>query len=283
MSLQNTLFPWQKEWLWPDLIAAFVVTVLLIPQAIAYAFLAGLPPQTGLFASLLPLMAYAILGRSPSMALGPVAIISLMTIGTLADVSIPSAESYPAYAALLAGLCGAWLLVFFVAGLGTWTSFISHSVISGFTSAAAIVIIISQLKFLTGIDIPRGGSGWQPLVTIFEQWRDINLTTLAISIGALVLLLVWRLWAPRFSANLPNMLASLVRNSGALVVIVLAVSATLFWSLPVQVVGQIPTGLPHFVLPEFNQLNWRELIVPSGVMALIIYLESLAIANALAR
>ena len=149
MKFANTLLPWDATRLIPDISAGVIIAIMLVPQAIAYAFLAGLPPEAGLFASLLPLLAYALLGSSPTLAVGPVAIISLMTLDALHGVVEVSGANYPAYATLLAAMTGTWLLIFFTIGLGSWTSFISHSVISGFTSAAALVIITVSYTHLT--------------------------------------------------------------------------------------------------------------------------------------
>ena len=119
MKISNTLYPLPGQGLLPDFIAGLVVAVMLVPQAVAYAFLAGLPPEAGLFSSLLPLLAYALLGSSPTLAVGPVAIISLMTLSSLQGVVSPDASDYPAYAALLAVMTGLLLFIFFAIGMGS--------------------------------------------------------------------------------------------------------------------------------------------------------------------
>lgn len=285
MKFANTLLPWDATRLIPDISAGLIIAIMLVPQAIAYAFLAGLPPEAGLFASLLPLLAYALLGSSPTLAVGPVAIISLMTLDALHEVVEVSGANYPAYATLLAAMTGTWLLIFFTIGLGSWTSFISHSVISGFTSAVALVIIISQLKYFTGLEVPRGGPGWEPLRFTVEHWWDIALTPVLLGIGGIILVLIWQRIIPVVSARLKlnSPLATLVNRSGPLILIVSATLVTLGFQLNTDTVGMIPSGLPSLSFPAVSTMNWQALLLPSAILALIIFLESLSIANTMAR
>lgn len=285
MKFANTLLPWDATRLIPDISAGVIIAIMLVPQAIAYAFLAGLPPEAGLFASLLPLLAYALLGSSPTLAVGPVAIISLMTLDALHGVVEVSGANYPAYATLLAAMTGTWLLIFFTIGLGSWTSFISHSVISGFTSAAALVIIISQLTYFTGLEVPRGGPGWEPLRFTVEHWWDIALTPLLLGIGGIILVLAWQKMIPVVSARLKlnSSLATLVNRSGPLILIISATLVTLGFQLNTDTVGMIPSGLPSLSFPAVSTMNWQALLLPSAILALIIFLESLSIANTMAR
>ena len=285
MKISNTLYPLPGQGLLPDFIAGLVVAVMLVPQAVAYAFLAGLPPEAGLFSSLLPLLAYALLGSSPTLAVGPVAIISLMTLSSLQGVVSPDASDYPAYATLLAGMTGLWLFIFFAIGLGSWTSFISHSVISGFTSAAAIVIILSQLKYFTGLDIPRGGPGWSPVAFTAEHWRDIALWPLITALTGAALLIFWQKVIPAVTTRfaLPDALRTLANRAGPLVLVTTGILLVLVISPPLATVGAVPSGFPTLSLPQISELNWQALLLPSGVLALIIYLESLSISNTMAR
>ena len=233
----------------------------------------------------MPLLAYALLGSSPTLAVGPVAIISLMTLDALHGVVEVSGANYPAYATLLAAMTGTWLLIFFTIGLGSWTSFISHSVISGFTSAAALVIIISQLTYFTGLEVPRGGPGWEPLRFTVEHWWDIALTPLLLGIGGIILVLVWQQMIPVVSARLKlnSSLATLVNRSGPLILIISATLVTLGFQLNTDTVGMIPSGLPSLSFPAVSTMNWQALLLPSAILALIIFLESLSIANTMAR
>lgn len=163
-----TLRHYQREWLSSDLSAGFIVAILIIPQAIAYAFLAGLPAQTGLYAALLPLVVYALLGTSPTLAVGPVAIVSLMTLEALAAIATSTIPA-TAYASILALLVAAFMLLFYIIGLGRWTSFISHTVISAFTSAAAIIIVMNQIKYLADITVPQGSVFFQPVISLLSS------------------------------------------------------------------------------------------------------------------
>lgn len=261
------------------------MTIMLVPQAIAYAFLAGLPPEAGLFASLLPLLVYALLGSSPTLAVGPVAIISLMTLSVLQGIVSPDNNNYAQYAILLTGMTGLWLLLFFVIGLGSWTSFISHSVVSGFTSAAAIVIILSQLKYFTGLDVPRGGPGWGPIVYIAEHWRSIAYWPLTVACIGSLLLVIWQRYAPAFSARLPipSIAVVLINRAGPLILIISGALLVAVFETPLATVGAVPKGLPILGLPDIADLDWQSLLLPSAILALIIFLESLSIANTMAR
>ncbi|SIT07270.1 sulfate permease, SulP family [Thalassolituus maritimus] len=285
MKIRNTLYPLPRQGLLPDFIAGLVVAVMLVPQALAYAFLAGLPPEAGLFSSLLPLLAYAVLGSSPTLAVGPVAIISLMTLSSLHGIVSPDASDYHAYATLLAGMTGAWLFIFFAIGLGSWTSFISHSVISGFTSAAAIVIILSQLKYFTGLDMPRGGSGWSPAAFTVEHWREIALWPLITALAGVALLTFWQKFIPAVTARfaLPDALRTLANRAGPLVLVTTGTLLVLVLNPPLATVGAVPSGFPALSLPAITDLDWQALVIPSGVLALIIFLESLSISNTMAR
>ncbi len=285
LKFTSTLSQATPHSLLDDAVAGLVVTIMLVPQSIAYAFLAGLPPEAGLFASLLPLLVYAMLGSSPTLAVGPVAIISLMTLSVLQGVVSPDNEDYAQYAVLLAGMTGVWLLLFFLIGLGSWTSFISHSVVSGFTSAAAIVIILSQLKYFTGLDIPRGGPGWSPIGYIAEHWRSIAYWPLTVACIGSALLIFWQRCAPVFSTRMPipTVVTVLINRAGPLILIVSGALLVILFDPPLATVGAVPSGLPTLALPDIANLDWRSLLLPSAILALIIFLESLSIANSMAR
>lgn len=283
----KTLRGYQREWFSSDLSAGLIVAILLVPQGIAYAFLAGMPPQAGLYAAMLPILAYAILGTSPSLAVGPVAIVSLMTMEALLPIATPGTALFAQHAAALALLTGAFLLVFYVIGLGKWTAFISHSVISGFSSAAAIVIIINQLKYLTDLPIPREGGNHDPLLYIAGHWQNIGLSALAIGVGSIALLKIWPKLIKHVAKHLslPAMATEFMAKSGPLAVVVVGILVSVS-VIPehqnLATVGQIPSGLPALVLPDFSQLQWQALLPSAGLIALIGYLESLSVATAMA-
>ncbi len=283
----KTLKGYQREWFSSDLSAGLIVAILLVPQGIAYAFLAGMPPQAGLYAAMLPILAYAILGTSPSLAVGPVAIVSLMTMEALLPIAAPGTPLFAQHAAALALLTGGFLLVFYVIGLGKWTAFISHSVISGFSSAAAIVIILNQLKYLTALPIPRDGGNHEPLLYIAGHWQQVGLSALSIGVGSILLLKAWPHMIKRLSkqVSLPNMATEFMAKSGPLAVVVAGILvsvAIIPENLNLATVGRIPSGLPDLVLPDFARLQWQTLLPSAGLIALIGYLESLSVATAMA-
>jgi SulP family sulfate permease len=170
-----------------DVIAGAIVTVMLIPQSLAYAMLAGLPPQAGLYASLLPIFAYALFGSSMTLAVGPVAVASLMTATALAPLASVGSVDYAALAVILALLSGVMLFVFGLLRLGFLAYFLSHPVISGFISGSAVVIAIGQLKYIFGIQIPRGGI-ITTLSGLVQGLPTLHVTTTLLGCGALLFL-----------------------------------------------------------------------------------------------
>ena len=194
-----------------DLLASIIVTVMLIPQSLAYAMLAGLPPVTGLYASIAPLLAYTLLGTSRTLSVGPVAVVSLMTAAAVTQVAAPGSAEYASAALLLALISGVFLFVLGVLRLGFLTNLISHPVITGFITASGILIAVSQLKHVLGIEA-QGHS----LVSIFQSlWINsggINAATLLIGIGSIGILLYARstLVSHLAATRLSNSLASLL-------------------------------------------------------------------------
>ena len=176
-----------------DLVAALIVTVMLIPQSLAYALLAGLPAQVGLYASILPLAIYAVFGTSRTLSVGPVAVASLMTAAALAPIAEAGTDAYVAGAVLLAVMSGLMLTLMGVLKLGFLANFLSHPVISGFITASGLVIAASQLKHLLGIEA-SGHNLVDILLSLARNLAHTNLHTLAIGTGALLFLL----WARRY-------------------------------------------------------------------------------------
>lgn len=283
MKLTNTLQNYRREWLSADLIAGLIVAVLITPQAIAYALLAGLPPYAGLYAALLPVVVYAFTGTSPMLAVGPVAIISLMTFEALHRLAEPGSDSYITLATALALLTGIWLILFYIIGLGRWTTFISHSVISAFTSATAILIVASQLKYMTGIPLPGAASLWQMLSALPASQEHLQDTALLFSAAGIVVLLLWQKLVPKLTQRLPGWLSSLLNKSGPLVLVIAGIISVQHWQLPLSVVGELPSGLPALQLPLLSWSQWQTLIPSAAVIALIGYLSSLSVAKALAK
>lgn len=177
--LPEWLRGYRRSLLAGDMVAGAIVTVMLIPQSLAYALLAGLPPQMGLYASILPIVAYALLGSSMTLAVGPVAVASLMTASALQPLAATGSPEYVALAMLLALLSGGMLLVFGALRLGFLAHFLSHPVISGFISGSAILIAVGQLGHLLGVKA-GGAHALDSLVNLAQALPSTNLTTLAL-------------------------------------------------------------------------------------------------------
>lgn len=286
-QLPNWLRQYQRPWLAGDLTAGLIVTVMLIPQSLAYAMLAGLPPQVGLYASILPLLAYALFGSSMTLAVGPVAVASLMTASALSPLATPGSDTYVALAVLLALMSGLILLVAGVLRLGFLAYFLSHPVISGFISGSAILIAMGQLKYLLGISLP-GGSIIATLNGLFDQISSVNGDTALIGIAALIFLFFARSrLAPLLkSLGTPVKLAELLTKLAPMAVVIVstAIVATtgLDQSAQVAVVGGVPSGLPGIALPPIDWQQTRALWLPALLISLVGFVESVSVAQSLA-
>lgn len=279
--LTNTLKGYQRQWLVPDFMAGLIVAILITPQAIAYALLAGLPPEAGLYSALLPVLVYALLGSSPLLAVGPAAVISLMTLETLHKLAPVASAQYVSLAAALAFLVGVWLILFWLIDLGRWTTFISATVISAFTSATAILIVASQLPAILGIHSTTSADLWHSLSALWQHRSDIHLEATLFALTVLLFLLAWQQYLPKLSQHLPSPLASLFNKAGPLLAVVLGI-AYMSWQQPsLSVVGELPQGLPHLGFPNISLSEWKTLLPSSAVLALIAYLSSLSASEAI--
>jgi len=184
-------FPLKSETVRADLIAGITVALVLIPQSMAYAQLAGLPPYYGLYAAFLPVMVGALWGSSSQLATGPVAMVSLLTGSVLASLAAVGSEQFVALAILLALLVGICQLALGIFRLGAIVNFLSHPVIIGFTNAAALIIVLSQLSKLLGVSMPRSEYFFLDVWGVLEQVRDMHLPTLVMGVSAI--LLMWAL------------------------------------------------------------------------------------------
>ena len=278
MNLKSVLpildwFPnYNKKWLKGDISAGLTVGVMLIPQGMAYASIAGLPAVYGLYASIIPIIVYAIFGTSRQLAVGPVAMVSLLTataIGSFQGLSIPE---YISYAILLAFLVG---LIQFLLGLfrlGFLVNFLSHPVVSGFTSAAALIIGLSQLKHLLGVDIPRSHHVHEIVLNAVENINNINWVALVLGIVGILIIII----SKKVKKSLPGQLFSVV--FGILAVTLFGLGSG---ENAVSIVKDIPSTLPKFSIPIFD-LNIIELLVPMAItIALISFMESIAVAKAI--
>jgi SulP family sulfate permease len=255
-----------------DVSAGLTIGAMLVPQAMAYALLAGLPPQVGLYAATLPVLVYALLGTSRQLAVGPVAIVSLLTATALGELAPTGTTGYLAAAALLALLVGLIHVVLGVARLGWVVNFLSHSVLVGFTSAAAVIIGLSQVKHLLGVQVPRSDHIHETLTELARELSETQTATVLVGLGSIATIVVLR----RVSKRLP----------GALIVVVGATIVSSLANLPergVQTVGNIPSGLPGFALPDVGFGVIGDLAPAAGIITLIGFVESIAVAKVYAR
>jgi SulP family sulfate permease len=269
-----------------DLVAAAIVTIMLIPQSLAYAMLAGLPPEIGLYASILPIIAYALFGTSRALAVGPVAVISLMTLTAASAVAAPGSAEFIAATLVLALLSGLILIVMGVLRLGFLANLLSHPVVSGFITASGIIIATSQLKSLLGIK--ASGEALPELVTtLIENAKDTNPYTLAIGVIATGFLFWVRkgLKPLLVGFGLAARPADLVAKAGPIVAVALSILAVITFDLEakgVKVVGDIPQSLPPFTVPLFDADLWQRLAVPALLLSIIGFVESVSVAQTLA-
>jgi SulP family sulfate permease len=269
-----------------DLTAAVIVTIMLIPQSLAYALLAGLPPEAGLYASIVPILLYAVFGTSRALAVGPVAVVSLMTAAAIGNVAEAGTAGYATAALTLAGLSGAMLVVMGLLRLGFLANFLSHPVISGFITASGLLIAASQLKHLLGIEA-EGHTLLELLLSLVGHLEQISWITLALG-GAAMLFLFWvrsglKPLLRRLGAG-PR-LADIAAKTGPVLAIVATTLAVWGWSLSdagVKVVGTVPQSLPPFTMPGTSLDLIRALVLPALLISIIGFVESISVAQTLA-
>ncbi len=255
-----------------DLAAGVTVGAMLVPQAMAYALLAGLPPEIGLYAATVPVLIYALFGTSRQLAVGPVAIVSLLTASALGQLVDEGTAGYLAAAAMLALLVGVIHLALGIGRLGFLVNFLSHSVLVGFTAAAAIVIGFSQVKHLFGISVERKDHFYETVAEVGGQLSETHGTTLALAAVALVALFVLKRWMPRLPAALLVVVGSIV-----------AVELFDLESRGVATVGTIPDSLPAFGLPDVDGSLIGSLLPTAFVITMVGFMESIAVAKVYAR
>ncbi|WP_332631885.1 SulP family inorganic anion transporter [Halalkalibacter flavus] len=271
-KLGNMIPHYNQKLFMRDLLAGITLFVMLIPQGMAYAMLAGLPPVMGLYAATVPLFIYALFASSKHLSIGPVAITSLLVFSGVSILAEPGSQEYISLVLLLAIMVGAIQLLLGISKLGFIVKFIPHSVMNGYTSAAAIVIGLSQIKHVLGIDLGNHLQVHYILIGALEKIMDINLITVLIGITSIILLIMLKKIAP----SLP----------GALLVVVLSILFVFLFNLEksgVQIVGNVPQGFPQFVVPSFT-LETIQLLIPMALtIALLGFMESLAIGKAIAK
>lgn len=254
-----------------DLVAGATVALVLIPQSLAYAQLAGLPPYYGLYAAFLPAIIAALWGSSGQLSTGPVAVVSLLTASALAPYAETGSDEFIAMAILLAVLVGLFQLMLGILKLGVVVNFLSHPVILGFTNAAAIIIALSQFDKILGLEVPRSESFFGDIVFTLVRLGDAHL--LSVAMGMLAFALVWAV--RRYFAKLPAVLVAVVLTT--------IISKLMdYQGLGGKVVGEIPSGLPEFKLPELDFALIGFLLPNAVVIALVGFMEAISIAKAMA-
>ncbi|TWI38168.1 SulP family inorganic anion transporter [Paracoccus sulfuroxidans] len=292
-SHPERLFPildWGRRYDLPtfsaDLLAAVIVTIMLIPQSLAYALLAGMPAQTGLYASTLPLILYAVLGTSRTLAVGPVAVISLMTAAAVGEVVQSGAATHVEAAVILAFMSGLMLLAMGCVKLGFLSAFLSHPVIAGFITASGILIAGSQIKTILGIP-GKGQTLPEIALSIWEGLPAIQPVTTGIGIGAIAYLYLSRTRLSGFlkARGIGGHLAQIITRISPVVAI--AVTTLISWGFDlgakgVPVVGAIPAGLPAPSWPLMDASVWTQLALPALMMSIVGYVETVSVAQTLA-
>ena len=296
MNLSTSLRQWlpvlqwgssySRDTLVSDGVAALIVTIMLIPQSLAYAMLAGLPPEVGLYASVAPLVLYAVFGSSRVLAVGPVAVVSLMTAAAIGQHAVAGTPAYWAVAITLAFLSGLLLLIMGLLRLGFLANFLSHPVISGFISASGILIAASQLKTLMGVKA-EGHNFVDLSLSLLSKLSQTHLLTFSIG----VLTVAFLFWVRSGLKPMLQRLGMKPRPADVLAktgpVAAIAVTTLLTWGLNLEaqgvlIVGAVPQGLPPFTLPMWDPGLWQALLIPALLISVVGFVESVSVGQTLA-
>ena len=259
---------YQRSWLKGDLSAGITVGIMLVPQSMAYALLAGLPPVYGLYAGLVPTLVYALMGSSRHLAVGPVAISALLVMAGVSQIAMPESEEFVRLALIVGLSVGVLQAALSVLQLGFLVNFLSMPVVSGFVYASVVIITVSQLPVLVGLEAAHGHGGWwNQLFYVFDhvsEWKWVSFL-----IGATGILLIWALgkWRKSFP--------------GALVVVVIATIASAAGKWDIPLVGEIPSGLPRISAPEFSWTEVQQLFPTIFSVTIIGIVESISVAKTL--
>lgn len=253
-----------------DMVAGLTVWILLVPQAMAYALLAGMPPIYGLYGSLIPPLVYGIMGTCRQLSLGPVASSSLVILAGISQLAEPETPHYIELVILTGGLIGLGMLLLGLLRLGFLSVLLSQPVIVGFTAAAGVIIGVSQLKYLFGIDIPRFGQSYETIIYAFQHIEETHWLTFAFCSGGVLSILAMKHWLPKVP--------------GTLVVSVVSIVVTYLLGLEqygLEMVKDVPQGLPHFDLPVLGNGNLNA-VFPTVMVGIVIgVVENISIAKAL--
>ncbi len=276
MQLIQKIFPitewlpnYKKAYFNKDLFAGLTVGIMLIPQGMAYALIAGLPPVYGLYAAIVPQLIYALLGTSRQLAVGPVAMDSLLVAAGVSVLATEGSESYIAFAILLATFMGLFQLLLGVFRMGFITNLLSKPVISGFTSAAAIIIALNQLQHLLGVEIGKSNRVFEIAWSAVQQIGNTHLATFLIGVSGIVIIKSVK----RIHKSIPGALLAVV--AGTLVVYLLQLHQT-----GVSIVQTIPQGLPSFVMPDLSLGKFSELIPLALTISVVAFMEAYSVAKA---
>ena len=278
---------YRPAWLAGDITAGVIVTVMLIPQSLAYALLAGLPPEVGLYASILPIVAYALLGSSMTLAVGPVAVASLMTASALQPLASAGSAEYVALAVQLSMISGVMLLAFGALRLGFLAYFLSHPVISGFITGSAVLIAVGQLKYILGVKV-AGSDVLETLIGLARALPQTRPVTVAIGVASLLFLLLARRYlAPVLTRlGVPAKAAELMAKLAPMVAVIASTAVVGLFKLNetagVSVVGNVPQGLPQLTLSLPGLSTLGQLWLPALLITLIGFVESVSVAQSLA-
>lgn len=268
----GTLQNYNRDAFRGDFNAGLTVAIMLVPQGMAYAVLAGMPPVYGLYASIVPLLLYAIFGTSRQLAVGPVAMVSLLVVAGVGELADVGSDRFIQLAIMTALGVGVFQLLMGLFRMGFLVNFLSHPVLSGFTSAAAIIIGASQLRNLLGLDLPGTKQVHEILIAAAQRITEIDPITAIIGIGSVAAIMLIKKWKKTFPS--------------ALVVVVIGTLATVLFNLHthgVAIVGDVPKGLPSFMSPGFDLNDLQALLPIILVIALVSYMESIAVAKAIAN
>ncbi len=287
-NLPDWIRHYHKANLSQDLLAGLIVGILVIPQSLGYAMLSGLPPVYGLYSAIIPVLVYAWVGSSSVNAVGPVAITAIMTAQALQPYTKLAPAHYAVMASFLALLTGVLLWLASVFRLGWITQFISRGVTAGFISGAAILILVGQIKYVTGINM-SGNTLLENTESILLHRHELHLPTVSVGLIAFSLLFINRYYlqswlSPFFAAKKIELLNRLI----PLIVLAVGILASVFGHFAdkgIRTVANVPSGLPHFVLPFYriSPVQLIALLPAAGLMALIAFVSSNSVASSFAR
>jgi len=272
LPIVGWLRSYQRADLGPDVVAGLTTAVMLVPQAMGYALLAGLPPIVGLYASVAPLLLYAALGTSRQLAVGPVAMDSILVAGAVGAIASVGAEQYVLIAAALGMMVGVVQAGLGFLRAGFLVNFLSRPVVAGFTAAAALIIAASQLGHLLGVHVPRTHHVHRVVWDALRSVSDWSWPTLALGVASVATLVIFKKRWPRLPAAL-----------AVVVVATLVVWAFGLSSRGVAIVGEVPAGLPGFQIPIVDTAILIELIPAAATIALVSFMEAISVGRTFAQ